>query len=331
MIYIVRCSNNMVTDYYLDIIKMIFENCDEIVMNYNTTVKKEDIVVTATIKDFVKTYIKGNHKIIYWMQGIEAEESFLKHRSYLRRSILNILTKFVLKKAKAIFYVSEAMRNFEETKFQVNTRMKSMIMPCFNTTFDKNSVNTPEKYKKNIFAYVGSLSAWQCFDETVDFYKKVEEMIGECEFRVFTPEQNRAKEILEKKEVKNFTVDFVAPDKLKEKLAPIKFGFILRDNISVNNVSTPTKISSYLAAGVIPIFSDCILDFSEKAKLLKYIVEVKDIKKIPENLIEFCTNEIDIAVLSKEYNDFFDLYYNPRLYIDTSKNWALGILRNLHE
>lgn len=41
------------------------------------------------------------------MQGIDAEESYMRKGSKLRSFVLDAITKFAMKKAMAIFYVSE--------------------------------------------------------------------------------------------------------------------------------------------------------------------------------------------------------------------------------
>lgn len=317
MVYLVRCSNSTVTDFYIDVIGTMFSRCGEQVSDYRNSEStcKSSIFVVSTVVDFFKLYLKGYRRIVYWMQGVEAEESYLYHESKSRRLVLNQMTKLALQKAELVFYVSETLRDYEERKFGISTKNKSVVMPCFNTVFDSSSVMDPEKYEKNVFSYVGSLSKWQCFEDTIDFYLNIEKKVNNCELRVFTSEQDMAKEILDRKGVTHYSIDFVAPDELQKKLYKVKFGFVLRDNIAVNNVATPTKLSSYMAAGVIPIFSDCIKDFNEQAKNLEYVVPVSGEKTVPEKLLRLCTEPIDASALGKEYADLFDTYYNPEYYI----------------
>ena len=152
MVYIVRCRNSVVTDFYLDVIGKMFSNVGEDFADYNENIlfNKDHIIVVATVVDFLKIYVKGYRKIVLWMQGIESEESFLKHQSKMRKFILDKLTYIALKNASGIFFVSEKMREFEEEKFNIDTTRKSFIMPCFNTEFDSNVVMTPQKYENNI-------------------------------------------------------------------------------------------------------------------------------------------------------------------------------------
>ena len=317
MIYLVRCNNSVVTDFYLETIAKMLSDDKSMVQNYSSDikVKEKDTIIVATVIDFFRVYMKGYKKIIYWMQGIESEESYLKHNRKVRVFILDKFTKFALKRSTAVFYVSKAMKDYENNKFHIDTNEKSFIMPCFNTYIDIKTIETERKYEKNIFAYVGSLSKWQCFDKTLDFYKKIYSLIPGCELKIFTGDKERAVKLLEEKKIKNYHVDFVKSKELTKNLSDVKFGFVLRDNISVNNVATPTKLSSYMAAGVIPIYSDCLLDFNEIAKNIKFVIPIDEKQNITDKLKKLCKEEIDVNELKTEYLKLFDTYYNPDYYI----------------
>ena len=315
MIYILRCKNSSVTDYYLDVMGNIFKNCNYKIRDYNKNQKiyNSDYIIVASVIDFLRMYLIGHNKIIYWMQGIESEESFLNHKSIIRKKILDIFTKLALKKSKIIFFVSKEMLEFEMNKFKLDIKEKSFIMPCFNTDCKFNSMKCKEKYKKNIFTYVGSLSSWQCFDETVDYYKNIENKYNNVMLKVFTPEIEKAKKILVEKKIKKFTVSYVKPEKLHEVLSDVKFGFVIRKNIPINNVATPTKLSTYLSNGIIPIYSNSLKDFYNVSKKMKYVVPIND-NHISDNLEKLINDKIDMVELKKEYETLFSTYYNPDFY-----------------
>ena len=324
MIKIVRSSstNAEVTDYYLDVIASLMEACGE--KKYEDDVdlkqcKREDIIIAPTAVDFVKLYFKGYKNQIYWMQGIDAEESYMRNGSKLRSYVLDVITKFAMKKAMAIFYVSEEMKKFEEGKFDIITDRKCFIMPCFNVSRTETLQVNERKYKKNIFTYVGSLSKWQCFNETLDFYKKIEKIDSNAELKIFTFAEEEAKEIVANKNLKNCIVTSVAPDKMTEALADVKFGFVLREDDPVNRVATPTKLSSYLSAGVIPIFSKYLKDFYDRTANFEYVVPVSDFKA-NKKLKKLMIDEVNVDKLMSEYMDLFNSYYNPDFYIKMYKD-----------
>lgn len=330
MFRVVRSSstNAEVTNYYLDVIARLLEECGVVRIQENISLDQCDkncILISPSSVDFVRLYLKGFRKQIYWMQGIDAEESFMKNGSKLRRFVLDILTKFSMKKAFSIFYVSDEMKRYEEQKYHIDTDRKSFIMPCFNVS-QTGGIATPKgKYEKNIFAYVGSLSKWQCFEETLAFYKQIEDMDNTAELRIYTFEKEKAREVANALKIKRCSVDSVAPDKMTEVLADVKFGFVLREDDPVNRVATPTKLSSYLSAGVIPIFSVYLKDFFERTKQCKYVVPVCGFEPT-DKLKALMTKSIDTDKLVLEYIELFKTYYNPDFYINKYKDKMIGLL-----
>ncbi len=329
MVYILNCTNTEVTDFYLSIIGDMFvkvgenvQRCDKI----TRCEKKNDIFVVSTVNDFCRAYIAGYRHIFLWMQGISSEESYLKHGSNIRKYILDKLTKFSLVHCKGVFYVSKEMQDFEENKFRLSTEKKSFIMPCFNSTLNPAAFQTKDKYANNVFAYVGSLSKWQCFEETMDFYKRITEKIEDAELRVYTFSVEEAKKILSEKGVHASTVTCLTPIELEKALSDIKYGFVLREDISVNNVATPTKISSYLASGVIPIYSACLKDFDARAATMKYAISVESTTVIPEKLLKLCFEDIDAYSVFYEIKDLFDSYYCREKYVEQGGMWLGEII-----
>lgn len=330
MICVVRAANSEVTDYYLNIVAKMFQMAGEDLCPEGQDFKKckkDDVVIVTTLQDFIKVYVNGFRNIVYWMQGIDAEESYIKNGSKVRKAILECMTHFVMSKARVIFYVSKAMQDYVEAKYRINTQDKSFIMPCFNVSFEDGLAFDKNKYANNVFAYVGSLSKWQCFSETVDFYCKFEEQYPNTELRVFTFAREEAESILSAKNVKNYSVSTVSPEKMSEALKDVKFGFVLREDNPVNNVATPTKISSYLSAGVIPIFSDCITDFYERTKGFSYVVPMRNNTTIPTSLKKLVENEVDFDCLHSEYMSLFETYYNPQYYIESYKSRIMELRR----
>lgn len=328
MIQIQRQTNSIVTDYYLDVIAEICAEGNNI-YDYSHDLNdcdKDDVIIVPTSIDFLKVYFKGFRKIVYWMQGIDGEESYLKHHSRWRKLFLDWTSYFSIRKAKAVFFVSEEMRRYEGKKFKINMDKKSFIMPCFNVSKETGLFFDKEKYKKNVFVYVGSLSEWQCFSQTVDFYKQIENQHDDVELKVFTFSEEEAKKVLREKEVRHFCVSSVSPEQMTEALREAKFGFVLRDNIPVNNVATPTKLSSYLSAGVIPIYSTSLIDFHEKTQGMTYCVPVEDYSKVPQKLEVFMKNDIDYDLLCKEYSMLFETYYSPDYYTSLYKDRLCGLL-----
>lgn len=315
MYWIIRDSNFEATKFYFDMIEESIIMAGYEVRQVDNVRQamsgsKEDIYLTATLFDAIKIYFKGYRKIIFWFQGAFSEESFMKHNSLLRKNILGCLEKFILKKAKFIFFVSDEMKRYYSQRFNINLENKCYVMPCFNSKINKEAFMTPGKYENNTFCYAGSLSVWQGFDKILRSYKEIEKLnLPNTNFLILTSEKEKAQELVKQAGIRNFIIDYVPLDKLSTVLSQAKFGFVIRDNVIVNRVSTPTKLSTYMANGLIPIYSECLVDFNNVVKDMEFIVRhntetfINSIKGIVNKKI----NPLDVY---NEYLILFETYYN---------------------
>ena len=190
---------------------------------------------------------------------------------YFRKALWEFLERFALKHAEKIFFVSETMLGHYKRKYGY-AKKNHFIMPCFNQELDL-SCFTVDKYKSPSFVYAGSMSRWQCIDETLLLYKKIKQQFPQAALTLLTKEQEYAKQLCEKYHV-TADIQFVPSSELQNKLKEYKYGFIVRDDITVNNVATPTKMNSYMAAGVIPVYSDVIGDFKSQFSDVLYTISL---------------------------------------------------------
>ncbi len=324
MALIVKCNNGIVTDKYLELIGKALGSLDQSVVYTNDLsdafkMDKEEIIVVARIVEAYRLVRRGYKRVIMWFQGIEPEESYMAHHSKVRYWVLNHMEKKVLKYAFFCVFVSNEMIRHYKIKYGFHKEDKHFyIMPCQNTRLHPEAFEEQEKYKKNIFAYIGSMAVWQRFEDTVIAYKKLEESgIEDSEFRVYTAEKEVAKKLLLKHEVKNYHIDYVKNEDLPKELSLVKYGFILREDNAVNRVATPTKISTYLSCGLIPIYSMCLVDFDEMAKKMKYCICAEN--GIMEKVIEWNKFSIDKESIYNEYKSIFDKYYNEEMHMERLK------------
>lgn len=307
--------NVVVLNVYLDVIKEALVRLNyecEYIKDFNE-VSKKDLIVFPMGKDAFKYYFKGYRNFILWQQGATGAESFMRHSSKIRSGILNYMDCFTMKKAKMIFYVSQYMQEYYEKMAHTSFEHKAYVMPCFNEVLDKELLEKKD-YSKKVFTYVGSLDLWQCFNETVDIYAEIEKRIPDVFFKVLTFNTEKAKEIIKAKNITNYSVACVPKEQVKSELENATYGFIIRHDIEVNRVATPTKISSYLSAGVLPIYSTCLKDFHAQAhgKAFAYALNPKeDI----DGLIQFINSDLDKSLVQQEIDDLFSTYYSTESHI----------------
>lgn len=318
--------NVVVLNVYLDVIKEALVRLNyecEYIKDFNE-VSKKDLIVFPMGKDAFKYYFKGYRNFILWQQGATGAESFMRHSSKIRSGILNYMDCFAMKKAKMIFYVSQYMQEYYEKTAHTSFEHKAYVMPCFNEVLDKELLEKKD-YSKKVFTYVGSLDLWQCFNETVDIYAEIEKRIPDVFFKVLTFNTEKAKEIIKAKNITNYSVACVPKEQVKSELENATYGFIIRHDTEVNRVATPTKISSYLSAGVLPIYSTCLKDFHAQAhgKAFAYALNPKeDI----DGLIQFINSDLDKSLVQQEIDDLFSTYYSKDYHVSNIIHCLAGCL-----
>lgn len=311
----INYPNIVVLGVYLDVIKEALAGLGY-VCEYRKDldgVAKQDLIVFPMGKDAFRYYWKGYHNLILWQQGATGAESFMRHSSKLRRFVLNFMDCFIMKKAKMIFYVSRYMQKYYEDLAHTGFGEKAYVMPCYNETLD-SGVFAKKDYSKKVFTYVGSLDLWQCFQETVEIYAEIEKRVPDAFFRVLTFQTEKAERILAEKKIKNYSVACVPKEQVKAELEDAAYGFILRHDIDVNRVATPTKISSYLSAGVLPIYSSCLKDFHALADGKAFAFAL-DPGADPEALISYVNQDVDKDTVQKEIEAVFATYYSTENHI----------------
>jgi hypothetical protein len=178
------------------------------------------------------------------------------------------------------------------------------------------------RYDNPTFVYAGSLSAWQNIDETLQVYKYIENKIPEATLTLLTEENERAQKLIEEYNIQNAKVRFVSLNDLNIELLKYKYGFLLRKDIKVNHVATPTKMSSYLASGVIPVYKDVIKDFSKHINLNNFnlrLTEQDSIEEMANAIISFENSQSDFEDLDIHIKNIFDNYFNDNEYIKQIK------------
>lgn len=324
-IFVEKHEKNDATSYYIEIIKSaITKLADEV--EEVTSIKeidKNDIVIVITIKTFFLVWTKNRKQEIYiWFQGILPEENLMMFkglRKYFKFTYNRILEKLALHYCKKAFFVSEAM-NKHYQKIYGYKGNKHFIMPCFNQDLELSCFND-DKYRKPTFVYAGSLSSWQCVDESLKLFKKVKVNIPDATITLLTKEKEKALELARLYGVNEITVKYIPYTELNHEMSKYKYGFLLRKDTAVNNVATPTKMNSYMACGVIPIFSDVIGDFKDALKDVRYKIAVSSSNDCINALKEIESRELNSAEILKDYKKIFNTYYSKEFYIQNIINF----------
>ena len=194
-----------------------------------------------------------------------------------------------------------------------------IIIPCYNLNYLSGLAgSTGERYKNPSFVYAGSMATWQCVEETLQIFKAVQQKISEASLTLLVKEQDEAFGLVNKYGIKNVEIKYVNLSDLQKELTKYKYGFIIREDILVNNVSTPTKMNSYLASAVIPIYTDLIQAFVENIDLGDYSLCLNSKSSVFEKaqkIIDFEKRVIDSLQLDEKIQSVFKTYYSDNMYL----------------
>ncbi|PST84053.1 glycosyl transferase family 1 [Pedobacter yulinensis] len=204
------------------------------------------------------------NKWILDIHGVVPEEHQLAG-AVLKSKFYNLAERFVITRLHLAISVTNAMtRHFQKKYPGLQTAFVTYPILPSNLASASPQDFPIEKSPVRII-YSGNLQVWQNIPEMIRLIKR--NSSEQYEYTILTgqPAEMRAalgNEGLE--DAANIEVKSVAPEELAEYYEAAHFGFVLRDDITVNRVACPTKIVEYMNFGIIPIVkSPAIGDFLE--------------------------------------------------------------------
>lgn len=325
---LLRSDNLSATEFYYDIIRDALAQSGDLIFDglegEALPEQKDALVVVGSCMSMLHVWKQGYRNVATWFQGILPEESYMRNHSWYRMKILNRIEKFALKNSKKVFFVSEAMRKHYEKKYRLEIT-NAYVMPCFNTEYHPEKILSKD-YSEKIFTYTGGLSAWQCIDQTLKLYKRIEERSGNTtKLLLLTPEKEKAEQMVQAHQIQNAEIKYVHYSELSQALEPVSFGFALREDNPVNRVATPTKLANYLANGIIPIYSECICDFAKQSQDHPLPIMIKDVNQIADSevdrILKLLDQERTGVKIHSEFKGYFEQYYNAKWHQNQIAEW----------
>lgn len=317
-----RDKNNVnAIEFYFRIIEdSICCNGDEVqcVDNFGN-INADDIVITLDAHSFFSVWRRNRkQRIINWSQGIAPEEMMFQSKGrpkeILRSYLWRFFERMAVTHASLCIFVSDRMRLHFQKKYGY-VKDNYFIMPCFNQEIDESSF-TDEKYQKPTFVYAGALATWQCFDKTLDLFKQIKEVIPDAKLYLYTGEQEKAKAMVEERGIVDVTYDCVGYEQMQKVLSGKKYCFLIRDDMIINNVATPTKLNTYMAAGCIPIYSDVIDAFRDKLSPISYKIRYEgSASQLLDSIKTMESQHISAKQVYAEYKRLFKDYYSREKYV----------------
>ena len=255
---------------------------------------KDDIVYCRDVFNFVVVRLallcrkqKSKFRMVYDFRALRYQELLYKERKFVKVWIIKQSERFAYLQADKVQAVS--YRLSKELKKQFGERAVG-VTPCF---ISKVASNLPLKIPFS-FVYVGGLSKWQKFEDILRCYNGlfngISEYGGKPQFLILTADTDKALKsianiVRSRCAFESISLKTVSSEKVLDEIKGFQYGFILRDEHVMNNVSCPIKLCEYLSVGVVPIMSSGIGDFGPRAETLGY-------------LFNGCTSELESQILA---------------------------------
>ncbi|MGL5963336.1 MAG: hypothetical protein ACRCZ2_02915 [Fusobacteriaceae bacterium] len=224
-------------------------------------IKENEKIYIHSLGNYFKIFfipILKNKKIILDTHGVVPEELEFQGKK-LTSKIFNFLERKLFEKLNKAIFVTKEMEKFYNRKYpEYMKNIKTEIFPIIENKKQilLSEINQKLKAKienKLVIIYSGNLQKWQNIDLMMDTISK---NLSEKVFYIILTGQKG--EMIQKFKEKNISekfyfVDSVLPEELSKYYEIANYGFVLRDDHTLNRVANPTKLGEYLDYGIIPI------------------------------------------------------------------------------
>ena len=215
--------------------------------------------------------LERNVPYVYDCHGTAPDEVYLYHPNFAGK----IFADWLRKKQNTIVETCDLLVTVSNKQYEVFKTTKPYVLlpmlPAQQFFYEQNSRDKTRAeigIPKNaiVFCYAGQNQKWQMSEETIAYYKRIEESIPNAYLLVLTGSEKEFKELCLKNKISNFYVTKVPYVKMQDYLDAADYGFCLRQNHIINLVASPTKVLEYLSRNVMPILTPYVGDFSKQLK-----------------------------------------------------------------
>lgn len=212
------------------------------------------------------SWTKARAKLIVNHRGDSIDEYIYTHNKGQDDSFvktLNARLKTSIRKADMSICVSENLRKqlMEYSGLELNN---TFIYPCCADIARFEHTSCPCNKEKIVVGYFGGFNKWQCIDTILDIFIELRKKDSRFFLMLITNSSTEPyKEKLEKIGKENYSIKGVPFNEIPENISKMDASFALRESRPLNIVSSPTKLSESLAAGVPIIVTKASGDYAE--------------------------------------------------------------------
>lgn len=241
----------------------------------------------------------GNEERIHTSKG---KKETLKMKIKIFFSETN--EKLIMKRSNKVICVSKTLKSYFLNKFELNEEKFSVFPGAADSELFFYNEGLRNDVRKELdldssdilIVYSGRLEMkWEIPDKIFDFFKDLHIKDRRFKLLLITPDVDLANELISDYQFENVTyVKKVELLEVNRYLNAADVGLLLRENIPMNNVASPTKFAEYLMAGLPVIISSGVHDFAENIYNTGYGVVVSTLGEISQEGYEKLVNSLNI-------------------------------------
>jgi glycosyltransferase involved in cell wall biosynthesis len=285
----------IINDIYLSyiLIKFYFKNLNK----YDKIIFQTRMAQIGLTFAFLKWLPKT--KFIFEARAAKNEE--IKHTTSenkittklkIKKYFSELSEKIIVTKSNKVFCVSHALKTYYLKKYNLSSEHFCVFPGAadshlfyYDEDLRKNTRNELNLIDKEILiVYTGRLEMkWEIPDKILIFFKNLHRQDKRFRLLLVTPDFEIANDLISINSLNEIT--FVRKVELKQVnkyLNAADVGMLLREDITMNNVASPTKFAEYLMAGLPVIISKAVQDFANNIEKTNYgsvVTGLEDISK----------------------------------------------------
>jgi hypothetical protein len=203
-------------------------------------------------------------------------------------ALFNQVENQVVTHSNYIVVVSIAMRTHLLNKYPGQISGEFIILPNIPEIRIENH-DKPYLNGKPAIIYAGGIQVWQQVPKIIDAMTKTGHLYR---YKFYCPSPDEVKAMLPADLQRTHAIEIASKkrDEIFTEYRLSHYGFILREDRVVNNVSCPTKLVEYLAMGVIPI-----VDTAEIGDFKSFGMQYVDLIDLIQNNLPSAENRFKMA------------------------------------
>jgi hypothetical protein len=184
------------------------------------------------------------------MHGIVPEEESMLGRPAFA-AYYETVEKFILANSAVVVVVTEAMADHFRAKYPKSPAHFITLPIIEEIGVDWSGRRTRKAGEPYRVIYAGGIQAWQNIDRMIEVASAAPDALR---FEFLSNQHETIRSAAAGAALQDRAqFGVVSKDELARRYLEADLGFVLRDDTAVNRVSCPTKLSEYLAFGVIPV------------------------------------------------------------------------------